>query len=130
MPLDSRQLHQLGSAIEARRRALVEEIRKDSERSRNEPYAAHAADTHDSGDESVADLIADLGNADTVRDATELRELDRARERIEAGTYGQCGDCGLDIEIRRLQALPGALRCVRCQQRYESTHASTVGGKL
>jgi DnaK suppressor protein len=130
MPLDSTQLHQLGSAIDARRRALVDELRKDAQRARGEPYAAHASDTHDSGDESVADLIADLDNADTVRDAAELRELERARERIAAGTYGECADCGLDIEWRRLQALPGAMRCVRCQQRFESTHATPFGTKL
>lgn len=130
MALDSGKLHELGSAIDARRRALRNEIRLDAQKSRDAPYASHAGDTHDQGDESVADLMADLDNADTVRDAAELLELDRARDRIDAGTYGACTDCGLDIEFGRLRALPGAARCVRCQQIFEHTHATPHGPKL
>jgi RNA polymerase-binding transcription factor DksA len=47
-----------------------------------------------------------------------IRELDQvrtARERLEQGQYGICQDCGKIIPAARLQALPYATLCVRCQ---------------
>ena len=46
-------------------------------------------------------------------------KLARARQRLEAGEYGQCASCGEPIELRRLEALPTALRCIRCQSLAE-----------
>jgi RNA polymerase-binding transcription factor DksA len=43
-----------------------------------------------------------------------LLELDRAQERLAAGTYGACGQCGEPIEIERLTAHPTAPTCVSC----------------
>ena len=44
-----------------------------------------------------------------------LGELDAARERQRAGTYGDCADCGEPIGDERLAARPAALRCIRCE---------------
>jgi DnaK suppressor protein len=42
-------------------------------------------------------------------------EIDRALEKIEAGTYGYCEQCGQPIPEARLQALPYAALCVSCK---------------
>ena len=42
-------------------------------------------------------------------------EIDRALEKIEAGTYGLCEQCGQPIPDARLQALPAAALCVACK---------------
>ena len=55
-------------------------------------------------------------------ETAELTAIDRALERIEAGRYGQCEDCGAAIPEARLQAYPMALRCVGCQTRAEKDH--------
>ena len=44
----------------------------------------------------------------------EVRQIDLALERIEDGTYGICDNCGDDIPLGRLQALPEATRCLNC----------------
>lgn len=44
----------------------------------------------------------------------ELAALDRAEERIRAGTYGRCARCGTDIAEGRLDALPAATTCINC----------------
>lgn len=50
-----------------------------------------------------------------ARDAeNELRELDAAADRVDAGTYGTCERCGEPIAEARLDALPAARRCIRC----------------
>jgi len=41
-------------------------------------------------------------------------EIDRAMERLDAGTYGTCERCGQPITFERLNAYPTALTCVSC----------------
>jgi DnaK suppressor protein len=41
-------------------------------------------------------------------------EIARAREKVEEGTYGVCDDCGGPVGAERQDALPWAVRCVRC----------------
>jgi len=41
----------------------------------------------------------------------QLREIDAALERVEAGTFGRCERCGREIDDERLEALPMARRC-------------------
>lgn len=43
-----------------------------------------------------------------------VSEIDRALERIDAGTYGRCEACGVTIPAERLDALPWAALCVPC----------------
>ena len=40
--------------------------------------------------------------------------------RIDAGSYGQCVDCGRELPDERLEARPEAERCVDCQQKAEA----------
>jgi DnaK suppressor protein len=44
-------------------------------------------------------------------------EVERALEKIDAGTYGVCDGCGEPIADARLEALPWAALCVRCRAR-------------
>ncbi|CAJ0793548.1 Conjugal transfer protein TraR [Ralstonia mannitolilytica] len=50
---------------------------------------------------------------------SELEQLTAARERMQQGRYGLCGDCGEPIPFLRLQAQPAAARCLPCQARHE-----------
>jgi DnaK suppressor protein len=42
-----------------------------------------------------------------------LRDVDRALARIDAGTYGTCERCGTAIAPERLEALPWAVLCIQ-----------------
>jgi DnaK suppressor protein len=46
-----------------------------------------------------------------------LAELDAARERLVAGTYGTCERCGRLIAEDRLAARPEARFCITCATR-------------
>ena len=122
MPLTEQQARELSRMVEARRHALLAELREDAARTREQPYAEHAGPAPDSGDESVATLIADLEQADMTRDLEEFRALEAALDRIKDGGYGECIDCGNDVGYERLKAFPSALRCVQCQDRHERTY--------
>lgn len=124
MALTPRQIEELSTLIEERRRALIDDLQEEVARTRADRFEDLAGGSgRDPGDESVATLIADLDHADVGRDIEELRALEAARLRIQNGSYGTCVDCGNDIEFARLRVNPAAARDIECQQRYEKTHA-------
>ena len=51
----------------------------------------------------------------------ELREIDAALERIQAGTYGICQGTGKPISRKRLEVLPTARYCREYQEELERT---------
>jgi len=53
-------------------------------------------------------------------DYVQLRLIEEALDRIEAGDYGICLGCEEPIPAKRLQAVPWAKFCVQCQQSQSS----------
>ncbi|MBU6534106.1 TraR/DksA family transcriptional regulator [Streptomyces sp. NPDC057245] len=81
----------------------------------------------DSGD-GAGDDEADTGSKNITREhelalAATAREVltqtERALERLDAGTYGLCENCGKPIGKARMQAFPRATLCVECKQKQE-----------
>ncbi len=54
------------------------------------------------------------------RRTRQYREIQQALQRIDQPDYGLCVDCEEEISARRLQAVPWAQRCVKCQERHET----------
>lgn len=74
-------------------------------------------DTHEAKDfEEMAteregdEVLEDLGHSAQL----ELRMIDAALKRIEAGEYGFCTRCGDEIGAERLELLPATPFCARC----------------
>jgi len=128
--LSKQEVKSLKSQIEARRREVVEDIHQELVQSDQEHYVDLAGRVHDTGDESVADLLSDVELAVVDRHLEELRDLEAAQLRLAMGSYGTCADCGGHIGYRRLSAYPTAKRCMACQERYEQSHASRRGPSL
>ena len=83
-------------------------------------FAATQSDL--SGDVGLDDESADAGTAtferekdlsieQNVRDL--LQKIERALQKIDAGTYGICERCGKPIEKARLKALPYVDLCIK-----------------
>ena len=106
------------------------EIQQTLERYSDETHVRIAEQARDTEDDSFSNLIVDLNLAEIDRDADELRRIDTALARINEGSYGQCESCGQEIPQARLQAEPTALRCVKCQELYERTHAGNGTPRL
>ena len=81
------------------------------------------------GDESIniedhegfadsAQVTAERSQQITLVEQLRVRRSDilDALEKIEAGTYGKCENCGQDIPAERLEAVPAATLCVTCKQ--------------
>lgn len=52
-------------------------------------------------------------------ESRELANIERALESIRDNEYGICEHCGGAIPLARLQALPYATSCIRCQRELE-----------
>ena len=120
--LTHEQLDGLYNTLTEQRRVLRNEIRDELLRSDDEQYNELAGQVHDTGDESVADLIADVNVVNVGRLIVELREVEAALQRFSSGAYGACEDCGVEIPLARLQAYPAARRCLVDQEKYEKSH--------
>ena len=60
-----------------------------------------------------------------------IRSLKDAVKRIAEGSFGECAQCGAEIESKRLEAIPWARYCVRCQEaRGSSGDACCVNPEL
>jgi DnaK suppressor protein len=59
-----------------------------------------------------------------ARESSGLRETRAALRRIEEGTFGVCMDCEEEINLKRLNAVPWAARCIACQERADREGAA------
>lgn len=59
-------------------------------------------------------------------ESRELTNIENALERMRGGSYGVCQHCRENIPLARLQALPYAHLCIRCQR--EAEKAGIKGG--
>jgi len=117
------QINELKGKLLARRQALREDIRAQLLAADEQTYIDLAGRVHDSGEEAVADWLADLNITFINRHVQALHEVERALIRIDVGAYGECRECGGEIGYERLRSYPTAERCVECQALYEHTHA-------
>lgn len=53
------------------------------------------------------------------RERDKLQNIEGALGRMKEGSYGECEDCGEDIEVERLIALPFTRLCLDCKAKQE-----------
>jgi len=56
----------------------------------------------------------------SAREEQLARKVGHALERIEAGDYGHCEECGDEIPAARLEAKPSVSLCIDCQEKHEA----------
>jgi RNA polymerase-binding transcription factor len=78
--------------------------------------AARGANADDEHDPEGATIAFERAQTAALLERTEARiaDLDRALDRLAAGSYGICARCGRPIGAERLAARPDATTCVRC----------------
>jgi RNA polymerase-binding protein DksA len=102
-------------ALDARKSELLE---------RHGRIARHTRHREEPLPQDFAEQAVELENQELlealdVEVADELRQIERALERLEAGEYQHCKTCGEDIPAERLEALPTTSQCVDCASQAE-----------
>lgn len=120
-------------AVERERYAVLKEMLEDRRReiqqklrSIRETVPEEATLVKDAEEQSVDDFVQEVDFALMQMKSQTLQLIDQAMQRLEAGTYGVCADCGRTIGEARLRAVPFAHRCLACQEKHETVDRGEV----
>lgn len=104
-----KKLDDLKKELEQRKDALLQRISRVKQGITQE----HSADWSEQAQERQNDEVLEaIGNESQY----ELSQINLALERIESGDYTSCTDCGEDISLKRLEAVPYTHLCINCAE--------------
>lgn len=105
------------SALLHRRRRTIEEATREAQR---ELLALKEQERDPEYEESAQSELADYTLSRLIENSRrELGQIDAALTRMDEDDFGVCVDCGMDIPLERLEALPYAIRCEEDASRHE-----------
>lgn len=117
MPLKKNELAYFKKRLEELRdqvtRALAGTKKQVTEPDESKGYSQHSAD------EGTDDFVKSINLEVTNKEFGLLRQIERALEKIEDGTYGTCDISGEEIPMKRLEAIPYATMTVKAQEKFE-----------
>lgn len=109
-------LNELKKALQARLAELLGDIEKASKELPEE----HREQFADPTDQAVSELDRARFLRFKDRESKLIKKIEKALNRIEDGTYGECDMCGASIDLVRLEARPMADLCIDCATEVEN----------
>jgi len=113
--MDKRRTKVFRDKLLGRREGLVGQVQAAELYSRERDAEA----TQDPADMAANAYTKELLVSMSDNDRRLLYLIDEALERIEVGGYAKCVHCGEALPDKRLDAVPWARHCVRCQDLHE-----------
>lgn len=109
------------AGLQARLQQRAEELRAELRAARGSalPAAAAGSEVEDLKDRATQSAANRVHDAEEQRDLGELAQVEAALARIDAGSFGDCVDCGEPIAASRLAVMPAAECCAACQAQRE-----------
>lgn len=120
MPLTREHLNKTRDALIDKRNAIVrqcERLAKDAAESTE--ATENSKSPLNSADNAADAYDQDFAFMSIESEETILRKIDLALQRIRDKTYGVCDDCKKEINAERLDYLPWATLCIKCQELEE-----------
>jgi DnaK suppressor protein len=108
--MNSRQLAYFRHMLEEMKRELSQDIDRTVHTMQDE--ATIFADPNDRASQE-ADMSLELRNRDRERKL--IKKIDETIQHIDAGEYGYCESCGVEIGLKRLEVRPTATLCIDCK---------------
>jgi phage/conjugal plasmid C-4 type zinc finger TraR family protein len=122
-PLSKAELAAIAQRLRERQAALRAEIRAHLGGGTDTGIVGLSSVPTETDDWGVGDELAARDLAEARQQLNALADVDAALARIDAGSYGECIDCGEPIAAARLKAYPAATRCIDCQGAFEKREA-------
>lgn len=113
--MDKRKTKSYHDKLMERRVALVGQVQAAEAYSRERDAEA----TQDPADMAANAYTKELLMSMSTNDRQLLESIDAALDRIDDGEYGKCINCGEPVSEKRLEAVPWARHCIRCQDLIE-----------
>ena len=122
-PLTKAQLASLATRLRERQGDLRAEIKAHLGAGTDTGIVGLSSVPTETDDWGVGDELAARDIAEARQQLGALADVDAALSRVDAGSYGECIDCGEPIAPARLEAYPAATRCIDCQEAFEKREA-------
>ena len=108
--MNDRQVEHFRHILQGWKRQLMEEVDRTLHHMQDE--AANFPDPNDRATQE-SEFTLELRTRDRERKL--IKKIDDAIASLDAGEYGYCESCGIEIGIRRLEARPTATLCYDCK---------------
>ena len=113
--MDKRKIKTYRERLLGRRDGLVGQVAEAEIYSRERDGEA----TQDPADMAANAYTKELLISMSANDRRLLEMINESLLRIDAGEYGDCVNCGESVQEKRLEAVPWARYCLRCQDLQE-----------
>ncbi len=117
MPLKKNEIAHFKKRLEEMRLQVLRTVQGTKE-AVTQPDEAKGYSQH-SADEGTDDFVKNINLEVTNKEFGLIRQIDRALEKIEEGTYGVCDITEEEIPMKRLEAVPYATMTVKAQEKFE-----------
>ena len=117
MALSKSEIAQFKKRLEDLRKQVMRAVQGTKE-AVTQPDEAKGYSQH-SADEGTDDFVKNINLEVTNKEFGLVKQIDRALEKIEEGTYGICDITGEEIPLKRLEAIPYATMTVKAQEKFE-----------
>ncbi len=108
--MSAKQLEHFKKILSQLKRELSQDIDRTVHTMQDE--ATLFADPNDRASQE-SDIALELRNRDRERKL--IKKIDETIAKIDAGEYGYCDSCGIEIGLKRLEARPTATLCIDCK---------------
>jgi len=114
--MDKKKLEQFKKRLEQRQ----QELRRTLSRNVQDGRAADSEDiAQDIADKAANSYTKEFLFSQSSNDRALLARVEEALGRIRDGSFGECINCGKELNPKRLEAVPWARYCISCQEKIE-----------
>lgn len=113
--MNKAQLKKFKTLLEEKR----DEIIRRAKQTLDEDMTLDANDLPDEMDLASSEYLQSFTFRLRGREKGLLDKIEKALQRIEDGSFGNCEECGEEISVKRLEARPETTLCIRCKEDQE-----------
>lgn len=114
--MQARQLKTFKKKLIEKQAELIDVVHKTEDYGREADGEGEAMDI---ADKASSSYTKEFMFSKSNNDRQQLLMVREALDRIEKRTYGECLNCGEQVERKRLEAVPWARLCIKCQEMEE-----------
>lgn len=113
--MDKKKLEGFKKRLEERQQVL----RKTVSRTEEDGRIADQDTAQDIADRAASSYTKEFLFSQSNNDRQLLAMVETALQRIREGAFGECVNCGNEINAKRLEAVPWTRYCIECQEKLE-----------
>src|SRR3954470_11751880 len=120
--MDKKKIEAFKKRLETRQ----QELRRTVTRNQADGRSADEDTAQDIADRAASSYTKEFLFSQSNNDRQLLAMVETALQRIREGEFGECVNCGNEINPKRLEAVPWTRYCIACQEKLENGQLEEV----